>query len=293
MELVIYTPQEDQFIKAIDFNFEEIRQEMSSRLAKYDGLIYTEDNIKDAKIDRAALNKFKEAIEAKRKEVKKQCLAPYEEFEKKIKELTALIDAPVLAIDGQVKAFEQAQKDEKRAQIKTHYDDHIGDLATLLPFDRLFSDRWLNATVKLKEACAAIDTSIERTTSDLQTIDGLKSEFGLQIKDTYLKTLDLSAALREKERLEAAKAAQEEYRQRMEVQEAERKARAAEAPQTASEVVQTVENMQAQTVPVPRFIEPEAPIVRQVDFRVWVTDKQLASLGEYMKLNNIKYGRVI
>lgn len=288
MELVIYTPQEDQFIKAIEFNFEEIRQEMTARLAKYDGLIYTEDTIKDAKADRASLNKFKEAIEAKRKEIKKQCMKPYEDFERKIKELTALIDAPVLAIDGQVKAFEQAQKDEKLAQIQEYFNEHIGDLAELLPFERVFSDKWLNSTFKLKAAQDAIDGAIAKTTADLQTIDGLRSEFGLQIKDTYLKTLDLSAALREKERLEAAKAAQEEYKRRMEAQDAERRARAAEVAQTAQEATQSVETIQ---VPAPQFVEQQAPVLHEIVFRVLATSEQLNALSTFMRTNGIKYGR--
>ena len=50
----------------------------------------------------ATLNNFKAAIEDKRKEIKKKCLEPYNAFEADIKELTALIDKPMLAIDAQV-----------------------------------------------------------------------------------------------------------------------------------------------------------------------------------------------
>lgn len=275
MELVIYTPKEDQFIKAIDFNYEEIRQEMVARLAQYQGLVYTEENIKDAKLDRANLNKFKDAIEAKRKEIKKQCLAPYEAFEKKIKDLTALIDAPVLAIDGQVKAFEQAQKDEKKAQIQGYYSSVIGNLAALLPFERVFSDKWLNTTFKLKEAFAAIDAAIERTTSDLQTIADLKSEFELQVKDMYLRTLDLSAALNEKTRLEQQKAKMAEYE--------------AQKTETAKREEPVAEQVAA--APAPQFVAPETPVIHELVFRVWATGEQLTALSAFMKSSGIKYGR--
>ena len=214
MELVIYKPTDDQFVKTIDFNFDELKQEITSALAKYQGLVYSDDSIKDAKSDRATLNKFKEALEAKRKEVKKQCLAPYEAFEKKIKELTALVDKPILEIDGQVKRYEQAKKDEKKAEITEYYEAHIGDLAPLLPLERIFSDKWLNATVKINAVQEEIDALITRTTADLQTISDLKSEFEVQIKDVYLRTLDLSAALAEKTRQETIKAEQEAYKQK-------------------------------------------------------------------------------
>ena len=60
----------------IDFNFEALKLGLSQSLAKYDGLVVTEDDIKGAKDDRAKLNKLREALEAKRKEVKRECMAP-------------------------------------------------------------------------------------------------------------------------------------------------------------------------------------------------------------------------
>ena len=81
----------------------------------YDGRLYMdiflkwkEEGIKESKADKAKLNYLKAALEDKRKEVKKQCLQPYENFEKNIKELVALIDAPIRAIDSQLKEIENA-----------------------------------------------------------------------------------------------------------------------------------------------------------------------------------------
>jgi hypothetical protein len=221
MELVIYKPTNDQFVKTIDFNFDELKKEITNALEKYQGRVYSDESIKDAKSDRATLNKFKEALESKRKEVKKQCLAPYEAFEKKIKELTALVDEPILAIDGQVKSYEQAKKDEKKAAITEYYEAHIGDLAPLLPLERVFNEKWLNATVKINAAQEEIDALISRIALDLQTISGLKSEFEVQIKDVYLRTLDLSAALNEKTRQETIKSEQEEYKRKKEAERVE------------------------------------------------------------------------
>lgn len=223
MELIIYNQKPAEAIK---FNFEELKKELTESLEKYRGLVYDEKSISEAKKDRATLNNFKKAIEDKRKEVKKQCLEPYENFEKQIKELIALVDEPVLEIDKQVKYYEQKKKDEKEAKIKVYYTENIGELASLLPLERIFDTRWLNATCNDKEWQTAIDAAIQRTTSDLQTIADLKSEFELQIKDTYLRTLDLSSALNEKTRLEQQKARLAEY----EAKKAEEAKEADEAP---------------------------------------------------------------
>jgi len=275
MELIIYSPQENQFVKEINFNFEDIKNELNLRLTKYEGLVYDNNSIGEAKTDRATLNKFKAALEDKRKEVKKQCLAPYEDFEKKVKELVALVDKPISAIDGQVKAFEQQKKGEKHNRIKEYYTEHIGELKQLLPLERIYDERWLNATYKDKDIYDSIDGDIAKVKADLKTISDLQTEYELQVKDVYLKTLDLSAALNEKTRLEQQKAKLQEYQQH---QQAEVKQQ--EPAEVRPEPKQDVQEVSEQ--------EP----VMAIDFRVWATRRQLSDLKQYLKSNNIKIGRV-
>ena len=86
MEIIITAPTESQYLQKIDFNYEELKQSIKASLEKYDNLLYTDDQMKAAKTDRANLNNFIKALDAKRKEVKEKCLAPYAEFEAKIKE---------------------------------------------------------------------------------------------------------------------------------------------------------------------------------------------------------------
>lgn len=111
MEIQIIQPT--KFIEKIEFNFEEIKKSLESKLENYQSLVYNDTEILSAKKDRAELNKLKTDIENKRKEIKNQCLKPYEEFEIKIKELVALVEKPIKEIDSQVKNYEETQKEEK------------------------------------------------------------------------------------------------------------------------------------------------------------------------------------
>lgn len=106
MEFVMSTDLNTALPKEIGFNFEELKAELSERLEYYNGLVVTETTIKEGKAERAKLSKLREAVEAKRKEVKRECMAPYTDFERKVKELVTIIDAPIAAIDGQIKAFD-------------------------------------------------------------------------------------------------------------------------------------------------------------------------------------------
>ena len=124
--------------KTIDFNFEELKTQLAESLELYAGLVVTEDGIKAAKEDRARLNKLREALETKRKEVKRECMAPYTDFEAKVKELVGLIDQPIAAIDGQLKAYEEQRRAAKRADILAIYEETVGEMRSLLPFVKIW-----------------------------------------------------------------------------------------------------------------------------------------------------------
>lgn len=269
MELIIYSPTTEQFIKSIDFNHEEIKKELQKSLKKYEGIVYTDDSISNAKTDRATLNKFKDAIETKRKEIKKLCLKPYEDFEAKIKEITAMVDKPIIAIDGQVKAYEQKKREEKRAQIIEIYNGLIGDLAELLPLERIFNDRWLNATFTIKNIETEISGYITKVCEGLKVIGELKTEFELQVKDVFLKTFDLASALTENTRLLAQKARMEEYEK-----------------QKSAEVKKPIEPAKKVQEHEP-IIEPRQTII----FKVTATSEQFNLIREFFIKNNIEYGR--
>ena len=98
------------FPEVIKFNFDELKQEITDKVAMYNNLVYTEEQVKEAKTDRASLNKFVKALSDERIKIKKQCLQPYEEFEKRINELSAIVNEPISLIDKQVKEFEEKKK---------------------------------------------------------------------------------------------------------------------------------------------------------------------------------------
>ena len=104
----------------LEFNYDTLKSALAARMDLYRGLVVTEDGIKAAKQDRADLNKLREAIDAKRKEVKKACLAPYNNFEARVKELTALVDAPIAAIDKQLQQYEEQRRATKAGGCAGH-----------------------------------------------------------------------------------------------------------------------------------------------------------------------------
>ena len=46
MELIIYNPKDDGFVKEISWNYDEIKKEVAEKVQHYNSLIYTEDQVK-------------------------------------------------------------------------------------------------------------------------------------------------------------------------------------------------------------------------------------------------------
>ena len=235
MEFKLINPTEDGFLKEIRWNKEELDAAVRKKIADYENVVYTEDNIKQAKTDRAELNKLSNAIDERRKEVKKIINAPYAVFESEVKEILELIQKPIATIDRQVKVFEDRQKEEKKKSIRATYDEVIGDLSAVLPFEKVFDSRYLNQTYKLATAQDEIRKKIDKVRTDLDTIDGLESKFKLNAKDVYIKTFDLSKALAENKRLSDLEAKLEADKRRKAEEEAERQRREEERRKAAQE----------------------------------------------------------
>ena len=235
MEFKLINPTEDGFLKEIRWNKEELDAAVRKKIADYENVVYTEDNIKQAKTDRAELNKLSNAIDERRKEVKKIINAPYAVFESEVKEILELIQKPIATLDRQVKVFEDRQKEEKKKSIRATYDEVIGDLSAVLPFEKVFDSRYLNQTYKLATAQDEIRKKIDKVRTDLDTIDGLESKFKLNAKDVYIKTFDLSKALAENKRLSDLEAKLEADKRRKAEEEAERQRREEERRKAAQE----------------------------------------------------------
>lgn len=278
MQIEIYNPAQGEPLPPVKWNYEELKGQLVAALESYKGRIYTESTISEAKKDRANLNKLAAAIDTRRKEMKARYLAPYEEFEAQAVELTGLVKQQAAEIDAQVKAFDEARRAEKQEHIRTMYAAVMGDLAALVPYERLHNPRWLNVTFSISSIEEEIVEKAEDIRAALASIDGLglADDMAAQVKHVYLERLDLAAALAEKDRIERERQALATY-------ETAKKAEP-EKPAEQQTEAQPPEPAEKSTTAVPAMYT--------VDFRVWATAEQLAALKTFLVDNGVKYGKV-
>jgi hypothetical protein len=228
MELKIYNPQEEGFLKEIDWNYEELKTEIQGKANDYMNLVYTADQVKDAKKDRANLNKFVEALESKRKEIKKQITEPYSAFEKQEKELIGIVNKAITNIDTQIKGYEEATRQEKLEKVKEIYAKTIGGLADVVTFDKIFKESWLNVSTTFKSITKEITEIRDKVDNDLFVINADTSSFAYEMKEEYLKNFDLTAAINKKQKLEETAKQKAIYEEQLKEEEEQRKQRSQE-----------------------------------------------------------------
>lgn len=348
MELRIINPTEEGFLKRINWNKEELETAIRYMTSEYSNIVYTEENMKQAKDDRAELNKLLKAIDERRKMVKKIINEPYDIFEKELNEIKQLIQEPASIIDTQIKNYENQQKEEKKLKLMEVWQSAVSacDITDMLTFEMVFKPEYLNASVSLKKATTEIKETVEKFKTDMETIDGLDDKYKVYAKDVYIKTMDLSKALSEERRLKALdekleaerKAKEEAEARRLAEEEAKRieeekrvkeleESKKHEEPEEVveseepvethptSDIGKAIQSIEQQafnnavtgqdpieqetesTRPVNVF-EPkqEAPKVQEKRYKAtfWCTGtlEQIKALGDYMRANNIEFGKV-
>lgn len=249
----------------VTWNYEDLKKAITNALEVYKTTEYDDSNIGQAKKDRAMLNNLSKSVNARKIEIKKKCLEPYELIETQAKELMAIIQEPIAVIDERLTEYETARRKKARAVILEYMqkafegiEQQIADKAK----NALYDDRWENATAKKSEWQTAIDARADAIRSDLQVLAGIEEKFRSYAMDAYRPNLKLADAMQKVQELRAQEAAilkrqQEEERRRRQEELAKREAELAaqnqqeEAAQTSgypeipqSDIGRTIDNIE-------------------------------------------------
>lgn len=271
---------EVQIPENITFNYEELKQELTKRVSMYETMVYTDDQIKKAKADKAQLNKLKKALNDERIRREKEYMQPFNEFKTQINEIIGIIDKPVAVIDAQVKAYEDKQKQDKRAAIEEVFGT-IG-FQTFVTLDMIFNDKWLNASTSLKSIEEEMKQLMYRFSTDLLTLNNLP-EFGFEAVEVYKTTLDINKAISEAQRMSQiakAKAEKEAEQARL---KAETEAAEPKTPENGCNTAETNENTDVKTIDENK---------QWVSFRCQLTVEDAQALGQFFKARNIAFEQI-
>lgn len=245
----------------------QMRDIVREKMKVYECITYTEDDIKEAKADRAMINKSSKALNDTRIELEKIYMQPFNKFKDVVKDTCSMLDLTSNSIDLQIKKFEQEEKDAKMKQIRDYFDEHN---EYLINFNRCFKSNWLNKNKGIAIVRDEINELFELVEADFEK---LKEHFEgepcyMAIIDRYQDTLDYNNTYNYGVSL---------------VNKALEATTALNSPQTNNTPPQ-----QSQPLKQPEN-KPQSEQVYVRAFKVKVTREQAFALADFMKTNNIEF----
>lgn len=250
----------------VTWNYEDLKKAITNALTVYKTTKYDDSNIGQAKKDRAMLNNLSKSVNARKIEIKKKCLEPYELIETQAKELMTIIQEPITVIDERLTEYETARRKKARAVILEYMqkafegiEQQIADKAK----NALYDDRWENATAKKSEWQTAIDARADAIRSDLQVLAGIEEKFRSYAMDAYRPNLRLADAMQKVQEAAILKRQQEEEERKRREEEERRRRQEELAKREAELAAQNQQEEVAQTSGYPE--RPQSDIGRTID----------------------------
>ena len=259
-------------VQKITDNMSEVKEYALKTKKYYETLVFNDEQIKEAKEERADINKKAKKVADYRKEIVSEFNKPLDEFVNTAKEVESLLKEASNSIDVQVKKYEEEEKQIKKKECEELFDNLVGDLSELISFEKVFDNRWLNKTTKMSEVEQDIKNTIEKVNGGMQAIKELNSEFETELINTFLEDYDLSKAIMKNTQLKS----QKEKLAKTEVAKEETK------QEVINEMVST---------PV-EDVEDERNIIKTYTLKITANYTKMTALRKFMEINDIKFEKV-
>lgn len=190
MELRVNEVAIPQEIKIL--NFEELKTELKAKADYYGSLAYTDEQIKDAKSDRAQLNKFKNTVNSERIRKEKEYMEPFNEFKSQVNELIAIVEKSIAVIDERIAAYSDEQKAKKQKAIEELFAS-MG-FQNFVTLEKIQDPKWLNASVSMKNIEDQMRSKMYEIGNDVLRISQF-AEFSFEAMEAYKERLLMDDAL--------------------------------------------------------------------------------------------------
>lgn len=266
-------------------NAKDIKALIESALPKYDVANYNESNIDIAKKDKAMLNKASKVLNDKRIELEKQFMEPFSEFKEIINDTCKLIKTATDKIDTVVKESEAKEKEAKKVEIGKFWEEQDFNLVSL---HKIFDEKWLNKTFKMKDVQKEIIDIINKIKDDIITIEAIGIDVDL-LKSLYLDTLNLNSTIQYANTLKANRETAQK--------EAEERTKSSVTEHVAKMEVVADENPFEEVTHVPSSTEATASTEPKKELLVrtmivTATYEQLVALSNFMNDNCITFEKI-
>lgn len=260
----------------IESNMKEVKGYVEELNSYYKSVTFTEETLKQAKEEKAKVNKFKAEVADYRKKITAEYNKPIKVFEDTAKETEKLLSETYNTINQQVAGFEEEQKRQKEQEIKEYFEEYkTANEIDFVNYEQAQINVTLTASVKsLKEQAKAF---IDRIMEDLRLIE--TQECKEEILVEYKQNLNVSKSIQEvanrHKLLEEEKKRQEELKNKQ-LEEAKRQADISIKEQELA----TKNALDNFVIEAPKVVEQEE--ILTLNFKVRGTRNKLKELKRFL-----------
>lgn len=185
-------------IPTVTFNGYEFYREQAVRIAQYVRSIeVTEENITAVKQELATARKGVKELDRRRIDIKKEIQSGYAEFERQLKEITAIIDDADKELGAKVRVLDEAERDRKKEQVRALWEKRVQQYAVnaLDPnaFEKWLTPQHLNKTTTMKSIESDMVDWLEQREKDIELLRTMDDEYLVEYLGTYDTTSAISA----------------------------------------------------------------------------------------------------
>ena len=181
-------------ITQIEDNINDVKNYALKLSEYYNIKEFDEDTLKDAKNERAEVNKFKDKVADFRKEITNKFNEPLEKFTTTAKETEKILKETYDTINNQIKAYEDKQKKEKEEAVKSYFNELCeAENIDFVNYEQANINVTLSASMKsLKEQAKKF---VDKIVDDINLINS--TQYVDEIMIDYKKDLNVSRAITE------------------------------------------------------------------------------------------------
>lgn len=158
-------------------NYKEIYNQAVELAEHIASVQVTEETVKTTKKMLATVNKRVNELEDSRKAVKKELLAPYEQFEKQVKDIVMIVKEADTMVRQQVKVLEDLERGEKEQKIHELFDKRVKaypEVETLFSHLDFITNKHLNKTTSMNKVEEEMVAFMEQTKQAVSLISDLE-----------------------------------------------------------------------------------------------------------------------
>lgn len=178
----------------IESNMKEVKGYVENLNNYYKNITFTEETIKEAKEEKAKINKFKSEVANYRKNIVAEYNKPIKIFEDTSKETEKILTETYNTINSQVTNYEDIEKQRKEQEIKEYFEEYkVANNIDFVNYGQANINVTLTASVKkLKEQAKAF---IDEIIDDLKLIETQECKDEILVE--YKQDLNVSRAIQE------------------------------------------------------------------------------------------------